>query len=132
MKKPYSLPIQLISTVFAALYVVFFIYSFIPSPQGSPMADHPYKPWDIEMILVKLLFVLFMTGYYYSWKSRLTAGILYLCWCVAVFADSVYIANLLHVSGDGILFIPPILLIALILLFSGLKEKKKSKNVLKL
>ncbi len=126
MKKNYALPIQIVTTVFALLYLVFFIYSFIPSPQGSPLADHPYKPWDIEMILVKVLFVLFMIGFYYSWKSRLIAGVIYLLWCIAVFADSVYIANRLHVSGNGIMFIPPILIIAVILLFTGLKERNKS------
>ena len=122
-KRKYSIGIQVFLSVYALLYAVLVIYSFIPSPQGSPLADHPYTPWDIEMILVKLLFVIFMIGYYASWKDRRNAGLLLLCWCVAVVWDAIYIGKLLHVSGDSIMFIPPILIIALILIATGIKER---------
>ncbi|MCC7513878.1 MAG: hypothetical protein IT212_04195 [Bacteroidia bacterium] len=128
-KRKYSLAIQIITSIFALLYVVFFIFSFIPSPEGSPIADHPYTPWDIEMILVKGLFIIFMIGFYYSWKSRIVSGVIYLLWCGALFWDCVYIGNLLHVSGDAILFGVPIFIIGIILLITGLIQRNKLNQV---
>lgn len=126
--RPYSLTIQIITSVFALLYAVFFVFSFIPSPEGSPIADHPYTPWDIEMILVKLLLLLFAVAFYYSWKNRIIAGIIYLLWCVALYWDADYIGNLLHVSGDSVLFIPPVLIIAIILRVTGMRQRKRAKG----
>ncbi len=129
-KRKYSIIIQVITSLFALFYVWFFILSFIPSPQGSPIADHPYTPWDIEMVTVKLLFILFLIGFYYSWKSKMTAGLIYLLWCAALFWQVMYISKLLNISGDGVMFIPPILIIAIILIISSLIEKRKEKIAL--
>lgn len=128
-KRKYSIIIQVISTIFALCYAWFFVLSFIPSPQGSPLADHPYTPWDIEMITVKLLFILFMIGFYYSWKSKLISGLIYLFWCAALLWQVMYISKLLNVSGDGIMFIPPVLIIAIILIISGLIENRKTNKI---
>lgn len=123
-QRNYSIFIQAFLTISLAFYGYLVYFSFLNCPQGSPLADHPYTPWNIEMTLVKLLFLIFLAGYYYSWKSRLTSGLLLLLWCIAVFADSVYIGQLLHVSGDGIMFIFPILPVAVYLIASGIRRKK--------
>lgn len=124
-KRKYSITIQIILSLFLLLYAVFFVFSFIPSPQGSPIADHPYTPWDIEMVTVKLLFILFAAGYYYSWKSRLISGAIFLAWCVALVAQVYYISSLLHDSGDAIVFAFPVAIVAFILLISGNMNRKK-------
>ncbi len=128
-KRKYSIVIQTITTIYALFYAWFFILSFIPSPQGSSLADHPYTPWSIEMVFVKIFFILFMVGFYYSWKSKLISGIIYMLWCVLFLWQTIYISNLLHVSGDAVMFIPPVLIIAIILIISGLIEKRKGKTV---
>lgn len=125
--RKYSITIQIISTIYALLYVWFFILSFISSPKGSPLADHPYSAWSIEMVFVKFFFILFMVGFYYSWKSKLISGIIYMIWCILFFWQTIYISNLLHISGDAVLFIPPVLIISIILIISGLLNKKNKK-----
>lgn len=125
MRRKFSIIIQIITSIFTLFYIVFFILSFIPSPQGSALADHPYTPWDTEMITVKLLFINYMIGFCFSWKSRLISGLIYFLWCVLVVLQSVYISKLLNVSGDGIMFVPPVLIISIILIITGLIENKK-------
>ena len=48
--KKYSIGIQIFTTIYALLYFVFFAFSFIESPEGSPIADHKYSPFDLEML----------------------------------------------------------------------------------
>ena len=123
----YSIPVQVFLSISLIFYGYLVYFSFLNCPQGSPLPDHPHTPWNVEMILVKLLFAIFIAAYYYSWKDRLISGVVLLVWCVAVFADSVYIGRLLHVAGDGIMFIFPIFPVAVYLIASGIRRMKKQR-----
>lgn len=122
-KRKYSIGVQIFLSIFLLFYIYLIYFSFFTAPQGSPLADHPYTPWDFEMTTIKLLFLLFLIGYYFSWKSRLISGLVYLAWCFALYWQVVTVAKMLHVAGDGIMFIFPVLPVAVFLIITGLKEK---------
>jgi hypothetical protein len=120
----YVIWVQIFLTICLLFYCFLVYFSFSPHPNGSPLADHPYTPWDFEMITVKLLFLIFIAGYYFSWKSRLISGLLFAAWCIALVWQAVYIGKLLHVAGDSILFALPILPVAVFLIITGIRKRK--------
>ena len=56
--------LQVATTIYGLLYLYFFIWSFIPcSGAVNPISDSPnVDPWDLGMIFVKLLFLVFLVG----------------------------------------------------------------------
>ena len=72
--------LQVATTIYGLLYLYFFIWSFIPcSGAVNPISDSPnVDPWDLGMIFVKLLFLVFRVGYLYSWKNGGIAGLIFL------------------------------------------------------
>jgi hypothetical protein len=124
-KKNFSIVIQIITSLYGLLYLYLVVCSFIPTENGNPVSDNPnFKPWDSEGIWVKIQFIVFLIGFYYSWKSRLTSGFIYLFWYAGMVAMSYYMASVLHREGAAFVLGFPILLISIILLLTGYRKRK--------
>lgn len=123
--RPYSIPIQVITVIYGLLYLVFFIYSFISSDTGNPVSDLvPFDAWDTEQIIVKLLFLVFLAGFYWSWRSRLKAGLIYVAWFAGLVGLSFWVAGVLHRDGDmAIVMGLPLFVIGLILVVQGYRRR---------
>ena len=123
--KNYSIVIQIITSLYGLLYLYLVIWSFIPIENGNPVSSNPnFKPWDSEMIWVKIQFIVFLIGFYYSWKSRLTSGFIYLFWYAGMVAMSYYVTTIIHKEGAAFVLGLPILLISIILLLTGYRKRK--------
>ena len=62
--KNYSIVIQIITSLYGLLYLYLVVWSFIPTENGNPVSNNPnVKPWDSEMIWVKIQFIVFLIGY---------------------------------------------------------------------
>ena len=73
------------TSIFGLLYLIFIILGFIPAPGGSPVSSTvPFKPFDLEGICVKLLFLLFLVGYLVVWKNDGIGGAVFILWYVAM------------------------------------------------
>ncbi len=85
----------------------------------------PFDPWDTEQIIVKLLFIVFLIGFYYSWKSKLISGIIYFVWFLGLFGLGMYVSAALNRDGgDGLVMGAPLLIISIILIIQALIRKK--------
>ena len=68
-EKKHSKVLLTITTIFGILYLIFIIENFI------------HEPYNLESIVVNLAFIIFLAGYYYSWKNEMIAGIIFIIWC---------------------------------------------------
>jgi hypothetical protein len=84
--------LQMITGIYGLFYLVFFIASFFPSNSGNPTSDLvPYHPFDLEQILNKLLFLLFLTGFYLTWKHEALGGLLLIFTFIGMCCVSIFI-----------------------------------------
>ena len=123
----FSLAIQIVTSIYGLLYLAFFIFSFLPpNKDGNPISDNQnYAPWNFEMVWVKIQFIIFLVGFYYSWKSRLASGLIYLFWYAGMVGMAYYSVLVTHGDGNAVGLGLPILIISLILIFSGFIKRKK-------
>lgn len=123
-KRNYSIVIQVITSLYGLLYLYFVVWSFIPTKNGNPISNNPsFDPWDSEMIWVKIQFVIFIIGFYYSWKNRLTSGFIYLFWYVGMVALSYFVTVYLQREGAAFVLGLPMLVIAILLVISGYRKR---------
>jgi hypothetical protein len=79
-------------TVFGVLYLWFIIASLIPSVEGSWVSTTvPFDPWDREQIFVKLLFLVFLAGYFVAWKNERIAGVIFILSWVAMWGVELFV-----------------------------------------
>jgi len=73
---------QIILTLYGFLFAMYFVFSFIPAENGNPISDLiPFKPFDLEQIIIKLIFLVFIFAVFQTWKNKLVSGLLLvLCW----------------------------------------------------
>jgi hypothetical protein len=127
--KNYSKVIQIITSLYGLLYLYFVVWSFIPTESGNPISNNPnFNPWDSEMIWVKIQFIIFLIGFYYSWKSKLTSGFIYLFWYAGMVALSFYVTKILHRDGGAFILGFPMLIIAIILVLKGYRKRNAAVN----
>ncbi len=89
------------TSIYGLLYLWFIIVSFIPSPEGSWISTTvPFDPFDLEMILVKLLFLLFLIGYLAVWRNEGIGGAVFLLWWVAMWCLEIFVSAPIK-DGDG-------------------------------
>jgi len=62
--------LRILGTIAVPFYLLFLIFEGIP----------PFKSTSFADISVYLLFLIFLTGYYFLWKNELLAGILLIAW----------------------------------------------------
>lgn len=122
--KNYSKAIQIITFLYGLLYLYFVVWSFIPTENGNPISNNPnFNPWDSEMIWVKIQFIIFLLGFYYSWKSKLISAFIYLFWYAGMISLSYYVTNILHREGGAFILGFPMLIIAIILLLKVYRKR---------
>jgi hypothetical protein len=130
-KKNFS-GLQLITSIYGLLYLLFFIVSFIPFKEGGPVSDMvPFKPFDLEQIVVKLLFVVFIFGYYMTWKNKGVAGLIFILWWIGMWCLELFIIAPMggRDFGDGIGMGLPLFILGILFIISWYREKGKEKTV---
>jgi hypothetical protein len=122
--------LQVATTIYGLLYLFFFIVSFIPSGAGNPISDSPnFDPWDLEMIFVKLLFVVFLVGYFYSWKNGGIAGLIFLFWFILMVCMAIWVSTTLHRDSDmAIPMAIPLLVIGILFIVSWYKKRRATPS----
>jgi hypothetical protein len=129
-KRRFPSALQVATTIYGLLYLLFFIMSFIPSGAGNPISDNPnFDPWDLEMIFVKLLFVVFLVGYFYSWKNGRIAGLIFLFWFILMVCMAIWVSTTLHRDSDmAIVMAIPLLVIGILFIISWYKKRRATPS----
>jgi hypothetical protein len=89
------------TTIYGLLYLWFVIVSFIPAPEGNWINSTPYDPFDLDMIGIKLLFLLFLIGYFWMWKNEGIAGAIFLLWWVAMWCFEIFVVAPMRPDPGG-------------------------------
>jgi hypothetical protein len=105
------------TSVFGLLYLAFIVLSFIPAQEGSPVSSAvPFRPFDLEQICVKLLFLLFLVGYFAAWKNEGVAGAIFILWYGAMWCLELFIVAPLRNNGGGIVMGLPLFILGVLFL----------------
>lgn len=130
MKKYFS-GLQIVAFIYGLLYLLFFIYSFIPSENGNPVSDLvPYKPYDLEQIVNKFLFVFFLVGLIMSWKNKLISGILLILTYIGMICVSLFIVAPMGRDFDmGIAMGLPLLIFGILFMVAWFRKRNVSQTV---
>ncbi len=90
-------------SVFGVLYLWFIITSFIPAPEGNWISSTvPFEPsWDRHFIAIRLMFVLFLPGYFVAWKNEGVAGVIFIVWWVVMWGMDLLVMAPSGPEGGG-------------------------------
>jgi len=103
-----------ITTILGILYLIFIIDNFIS------------EPYNLESIIVNLAFIIFLVGYYYSWKNEMIAGIVFIFWWGIMWYLGLFIAE--HDRGDGVAMGVPIFIIGILFIVSWYRRRARTTN----
>jgi hypothetical protein len=117
-KKKFPTKLHMITSIFGVLYLIFIIDNFIP-------ADN-FNPYDLENVVVKLAFVLFLVGYYMSWKNELDAGIVFIFWWAVMWYLGLFIAE--HDRGASVVMGFPLFILGIFFIVSWYRKKVRPKG----
>jgi hypothetical protein len=122
-----SRTLLILTSLYGLLYLIFIIISFIPSSEGSPVSGTvPFDPFDFEQIVVKLLFVLFLVGYFILWKNEGLAGLIFVVWWLGMWCLGLFVAQ--HDRGAGVAMGLPLFVLAIMLIISWYRKRAAGSN----
>jgi hypothetical protein len=102
---------------------MFFIASFFPSTIG--LVSESNNPYDLENLIIKLLFVVFLVGYFISWKREGVAGLIFVLWWVTMWCYGKFICDPPETEGIEMGF--PLLILAILFIVSWYNKKRASR-----
>jgi hypothetical protein len=111
-------------TIYGALYLVFVIIGFVPATEGSPVASSvPYHPFGLEGSLVKILFALFLVGFFAAWRNQLAAGVLFLSWWAGMWGlEMLMVAR--GLQGGAIAMGLPLFVLGVLFVITGFRSNR--------
>jgi hypothetical protein len=113
-KKKHSKVLLTLTTIYGILYLIFVITSFFEGP------------YDFERIIVYLAFIIFLVGYYYSWRNEMIAGIVFILWWGIMWYLGLFIAE--HDRGAGVVMGVPLFIIGILFIVSWYGKRGRSGN----
>ena len=119
-KKIFPTVLHLLTFIYGLLYLIFFVGSFLPS-EINGFIDEPF---NLEGILVKLLFVVFLIGFFISWKREGLAGLIFIFWWVGMWCLALFVAKTDH--GAGVVMGIPLFIFGIGFLISWYNKRKRS------
>lgn len=103
-----------LTTIYGILYLILLITSFFESP------------YDLERVIVYLAFIVFLVGYYYSWRNEMIAGIVFIFWWGIMWYLGLFIAE--HDRGAGVVMGVPLFIIGIFFIVSWYRKRRRSSN----
>ncbi len=112
-KEKFSKILLIITSVYGLLYLLFIIDNFIPTEN--------FNPYDLENSIVKLAFVVFLIGFYLSWKNERNAGIVFIFWWGIMWYLGLFVAE--HDKGAGVVMGLPLFIIGILFIVSWYRKR---------
>ena len=116
-KRKFPTTLQILTSIYALLYLVFIIDNFLPAKN--------FNPYDLENIIVKLLFVLFLVGYYFSWNNEGVAGLIFIFWWIGMWCLALFVVE--TDRGAGVVMGLPLFILAILFIVSWHRKSRGSR-----
>jgi len=116
-KRKFPTTLQILTSIYALLYLVFIIDNFLPAKD--------FNPYDLENIIVKLLFVLFLVGYYLSWNNEGGAGLIFIFWWIGMLCLALFVAEIDR--GAGVVMGLPLFILGISFIVSWYRKSRESR-----
>jgi len=104
-KRKYPKVLLTLTSIYAGLYVILLLSFFL-------FEDPDYGNITLETIIIGIAFILFLIGYYFSWKNHLVAGILFLLWWGIMWYLGLFVAE--TDKGVGVVMGVPMFVIGIL------------------
>lgn len=90
-------------SAYGLLFLWFIITSFIPAPEGNWIGSAvPFEPsWAPDFIAIRLMFVLFLLGYFVAWKNERVAGVIFILWWAVMWGADLLVLSPYGPGGRG-------------------------------
>jgi len=106
------LPIlPILTSILAIVYLIFIIDFFLSEPQ------------NLESNIINFAFIIFLIGFYYSWRNELIAGLFFVFWWGLMLYLGLFIAE--HDKGAGVVMGVPIFIIGILMIVSWYRKREK-------
>jgi hypothetical protein len=76
--------------------------------------------------VVNLAFVLFIAGYFISWKNQRIAGVIFIFWWLVMWFLAIFIAE--TDKGSGIVMGLPLFILGILFIYYSKRKKSESAN----
>jgi hypothetical protein len=116
-KRKFPTTLQILTSIYALLYLVFIIDNFLPAKN--------FNPYDLENSIVKLLFALFLVGYYFSWKNEGVAGLIFIIWWIGMWCLALFVVE--TDRGAGVVMGLPLFVLAILFMVSWYRKSRGSR-----
>ena len=105
--------LELLLTISLIVYILIFIGETFLTEESVPLLD---------TVGIIILFILFLVGYYFSWKNQRISGIIIVGWYVIELIFGFFVWD---DAGMVILLGFPVFILGILLIIYSLKHKKK-------
>jgi len=106
--------LRIILGIYTALYIIFIIGYFFPI--NAP------NSWNIDNSALKILFGVFIFGFFISWKSELASGVIFILWFTGMCYNNFFLCT--SDCGAGIAKGITLLILSIFFIVYGIREKR--------
>ena len=118
-KKKHPKVLLTLTTIYGALYIVL-ILSFL-------LFENPdFNNINLEGIIVSLAIIVFLIGYYFSWKNELIGGVIFIFWWGIMWYLGLFVAE--RDKGAGVVMGVPMFIIGILFIVYWYKRDVKTAN----
>jgi len=118
-KKKHPKVLLTITTIYGIIYVTL-ILSFL-------LFENPnYNNITLEGVIVSLAFIVFLIGYYFSWKNEMIAGLIFLFWWGMMWYLGLFVAE--RDRGAGVVMGVPMFIIGILFIVYWYRRRVTTNN----
>ena len=118
-KKKHPKVLRILTTIYGIMYLVL-ILSFL-------LFENPdFNNITLEGIIVSLAFIVFLIGYYYSWKNEMIAGTIFIFWWGIMWYLGLFVAE--RDKGAGVVMGVPLFIIGILFIVYWYRQRARTDN----
>jgi len=117
-KKKHPKVLLTTTTIYGIIYATFII--------GYLIFENSNFEITLESIIVNLAFIVFLIGYYYSWKNQLIAGIIFIFWWGIMWHLALFIVE--RDRGAGVVMGIPLFIIGILFIVYWYRKRVRTNN----
>ena len=109
----------ILTTIYGLLYIILFLsFQLFENPDFSNI--------NLDVIIVTLAFIVFLIGYYFSWKNEMIGGIIFIFWWGIMWYLGLFVVE--RDKGAGVVMGVPMFIIGILFIIFWYRKDAKTAN----